>query len=414
MSTQSSALRDRNFALYFFGAGCSLHGTWIQRIAQGWMAWELTESETWVGLVAFFDFFPVAILAPVFGVVADRVNRKNMMALANGLMMLNVACLTVVTLLGLVDIALLLVFVFIQGVLNALNTPARLTLVPNLVDKSKLSNALALMSLMFNVSRFIGPAIAGVIIATLGVAGAFAINTLSFVIFALALWRIKVGDKRARKTQAKRPLRDFADGFSYATGRPSILWSYFIIIIVGFFGRGAMELMPAFADVFYARGSGGLAALTSAAGAGAIVGALILARGKPPAELFGWVVGGGITVGISLLVFASNNNFYAGLGLMSVMGLSATIVGVGAQIIIQARVDDDYRGRVMSLWASLAFGAVAVGGLGLGLLSESLSLKYATLLAGGACAVGAILIARPFLNRARVIDEESEANQPLP
>ncbi len=414
MSSHPSALRDRNFAIYLIGAGCSLHGTWIQRIAQGWLAWELTGSETWVGLVAFLDFFPVAILAPLFGVVADRVDRKNMMTLANGLMMLNIAALTAATLLEKVDIVLLMFFVLIQGVLNAMNTPARLTLVPNLVDKSRLSNALALMSLMFNVSRFIGPAIAGVIIAVLGVAGAFAINTLSFLIFALVLWVIKIRDTRDKKPQRQRPIHDFLDGLRYATGKPSILWSCFIIVIVGFFGRGAMELMPAFADIFFAKGSTGLAALTSAAGAGAIIGALLLARGKPPAELFSWVVVGAITMGVALFAFALTDSFYLGLPLMSLMGLSGTIVGVGAQIIIQARVDDDYRGRVMSLWASLAFGSVAVGGLGIGTLSEFITLRDASLLAGALSALCAILIARPFLNRARVIEVEPELNQPLP
>lgn len=399
MNDRTSVFHDPNFTLFFVGAGFSLHGTWIQRIAQGWLAWELTQSEFWVGMVAFLDFFPVAVLAPAFGVIADRVDRTKMMALANGLMMLNIAALTVCTLLDLVGIALLLMFVMFQGMLNAMNTPARLSLVPNLVSKDRLSSALALMSLMFNVSRFVGPALAGIIIAVWGVGGAFAINTLSFLIFAIALAKLKVIDTRSEK-KSQKALTQLKEGFRYALRRPSIMWSLGLITVVGFFSRGALELMPAFADVFFARGSSGLAALTSAAGGGAIVGALLLASSKPVKTLFVWVLISSGVSGALLVAFALNHHFGSALLLMGCLGMAVTITGVGVQIIIQSRVEDDYRGRVMSIWASIGFGSVAIGGLAIGAFAEPLSLSSATLIAGVACSSLVLIIARPLLRRA--------------
>ena len=412
MTTKSSVFGERNFLFYFVGAGFSLHGTWIQRFAQGWFAWELTSSEAWVGVIAFLDFFPVAMLAPAFGVVADRVDRAKMMAWANGLMMLNIAILTIFTLLESVDIIVLLIFVLIQGILNAMNTPARLSLVPNLVSKSKIGSALASMALLFNVSRFIGPAIGGVIIAVWGVAAAFAINTVTFLIFAIALKQIKL--RAAHGSGKRHPFRELTEGFFYALQRPSIIWSLIMIIVVGFCVRGAMELMPAFSDVFFGLGSNGQAALTSAAGAGAIIGALALASPKSSNTLFAWVVGSAGLAGISLIVFAINSHFWLALLLMACMGMTVTITGVGVQIIIQSRVNDDYRGRVMSIWASLGFGAVALGGLSIGALAEPMSLSRATLSAGVACTLLMLVVAKPFLSRARVIDQEISPDHPLP
>lgn len=413
MSDRLSVFRNRNLALYFTGAGFSLHGTWIQRIAQGWLAWELTESEFWVGMVAFLDFFPVAILAPVFGVIADRVDRTRMMAWANGLMMVNVAALTVFTLLDRAGIELLLFFVMNQGILNAMNTPARLSLVPNLVSRQNLSSALAMMSLLFNVSRFIGPALAGVIISLWGVGAAFAANTLSFLIFAIVLSQLDVKTSHSSR-KSEKPFRQLQEGFLYARRRPSIIWSLVLITVVSFFSRGTLELMPAFADVFFARGSSGLAALTSAAGAGAIFGALLLASSKPLGTLFKWVIASAGSGALLVVAFSMNTHFGIALILIAGLGMAVVITGVGVQIIIQSRVNDDYRGRVMSIWASLGFGAVAVGGLAIGAIAEPLGLSLATLLAGIACTGLVLVIAKPLLHRARLIEQEISEDQASP
>ena len=177
----NSALSNRSFLIYLVGSTVSLHGLWIYRVALGWFTWELTGSEFWVGFVAFTQFAPAVVFGPLFGVLADRFDRRKASILINSLSAINMLVLGILAWFNLVDIVVLTAQSLIQGALDGAHTPIRMTLVPNIVEKRQLQSAIASASISFNVSRFIGPAIAGLIIATAGVSAAFAINSISYL-----------------------------------------------------------------------------------------------------------------------------------------------------------------------------------------------------------------------------------------
>ena len=183
MST--SALSSRNYLTYLAGSTVSLHGLWIYRVALGWFTWELTGSELWVGIVAFTQFGPAVIFGPIFGVLADRFDRRKTSVVINALGALNMVCLGLLASLGFADIYVLVTQSLIQGALDGAHAPIRMSIVPNLVKKEQLQSAIAITSISFNLSRFVGPAIAGLIIATYGVAIAFLVNGFSYLAYIL-------------------------------------------------------------------------------------------------------------------------------------------------------------------------------------------------------------------------------------
>ncbi len=201
--SNSSALSSRNFLIYLIGSTVSLHGLWIYRVALGWFAWQLTGSEFWVGVVAFTQFAPAVFFGPLFGVLVDRVDRRKASIFINSCSMVNMLLLGALAAWGQVDIFVLTALSLVQGSLDGAHIPVRMTLVPNLVSREQLQSAIATTSISFNVSRFVGPAIAGLIIATLGVSAAFALNGISYLAIVGALFFVKLRPMRvARKNRA--------------------------------------------------------------------------------------------------------------------------------------------------------------------------------------------------------------------
>jgi len=233
--------------------------------------WELTGSEFWVGFVAFTQFAPAVLFGPLFGVLADRVDRRKASIVINSLSALNMVLLGVLVWFGLVDIYVLTTQSLVQGALDGAHTPVRMTLVPNLVEKAQLQSAIASASISFNVSRFVGPAIAGFIIATAGVSTAFAINGISYLAIIAAVAVIELRPTTPRSKQPGDVWAELLDGVRYAMTHKTIRGLLITVAIASIFGRGALEMMPAFADAIYDRGAAGLATLTAAIGIGAIM-----------------------------------------------------------------------------------------------------------------------------------------------
>lgn len=187
-----SALKNRSFLIYISGSTISLHGLWIYRVALGWYTWELTGSEFWVGVVTFTQFAPVVLFGPLFGVLADRFDRRAASVFINSLSVMNNSLLALLVALGDVDIYVLGLFSLMQGTLDGAHMPVRLALVPNIVTRAQLQSAIATNSIAFNASRFIGPAIAGPVIAYMGVATAFALNAVSYIALLVAVLIIEL------------------------------------------------------------------------------------------------------------------------------------------------------------------------------------------------------------------------------
>ena len=382
--TPSSALRNRNYLIYLAGSTVSLHGLWVYRVALGWQAWELTESELWVGVVAFTQFFPMVLFGSVFGVLADRFDRRKASILINStstLIMLTLAALTVA---GLVDVYVLCALSLLQGMADSAHLPVRLALIPALVPRQQFQSAMAINSVAFNLSRFVGPAIAGVLIAVFGVAAAFAFNAVSYIAILAALLIIETRPFRQRAEARSHVWGELKDGVRFVLASTPVRQLLGLVAMASFFGRGPLELLPAFAESVFRRGSTGLAMLTAAAGAGAIVAGIIISRGIVRLRIRYIAIGVAVS-GCLIILLGVARQFWLGIATVAVLGFILTVCGVGAQILLQSLIDDDLRGRVSSLWGMIAFGGTAFGGLIVGAFASIWGLSATTLGIGIVC-----------------------------
>ena len=389
----SSALTNRNFVVYLGGSLMSLHGVWIYRVALGWLAWELTRSEFWVGVIAFTQFAPTVLLGPLFGVMADRFDRRLTAAVVNTFSVVNMLVLAWLTWQSTIDVRALVLLAAIQGTLDGAYSPLRMAIVPTLVEDEQRSSAIALGSVAFNLSRFIGPALAGLIIANWGVGPAFAVNGVSYIAVIAALWAISLPSPGRKNQPPKHPWLDLKEGAHYLFTHDFLRLLLLIGAIQCLLGRGSMEMLPAFADAVYQGGATALAALTSAIGAGAIVSGIILSRGTHWLTLsvlrIGLIIAGCFIVQLGVV-----DELPLALVVVAILGLLLSLCGVGSQILMQTHVDDDYRGRVSSFWSATIFGGTALGSLLLGTVASAWDLQYAVIASGVMIAVIIGLVGR--------------------
>ncbi len=387
-----SALRNRNFLIYLSGSTVSLHGLWIYRVALGWYAWQLSGSEFWVGIVAFTQFAPAVIFGPLFGVLADRFDRRKASMLINTASVLNMFVLSSLTFLGKVDIGVLVATSLVQGTLDGAHTPVRMSLVPSIVNREQLHSAIASNSIAFNVSRFVGPAIAGLIIATWGVGAAFAVNSVTYLAIIGAVMLIQLNPGSQRSKQPGDLWSELLDGVRYVLGHQTIRSLLITVAVASVFGRGALEMLPAFADAVFKGGASALAILTSAVGAGAIVTGLVLSRNAEwlDRKMLRVAV---VAAGLLIVVFGGRDEFWLAVPVMTLLGVILSLVGVGSQILIQTLVDEEVRGRVSSLWGMIAFGGTAIDSLVVGSGSAIFGLQLTVVVTGLLCAAVALLSA---------------------
>ncbi len=397
MST--SALSSRNFLIYLVGSTVSLHGLWVYRVALGWFTWELTGSEFWVGIVAFSQFAPAVVFGPIFGVLADRFDRRRASILINSGSVINMTLLGILAWFGHVDIFVLTTQSFIQGALDGAHSPVRMTLLPNLVEKGQLQSAIASASISFNISRFIGPAVAGIVIATWGVSAAFAINGISYLAIIAAVAIVELRPTALRSEKSGDVWAELLEGVRYTLTHKTIRALLITVAVASIFGRGALEMMPAFADAIYERGASGLATLTASIGIGAIMSGLVLSRST--AWLNSSVVRFSvITAGVLIVLFGANTEFWIAIPLVVSLGVLLSLCGVGSQILIQTLVEEEVRGRVSSLWGMIAFGGTAFGSLIVGSAAAAFGLQATVMVTGVLCAAVPLF----FLDRSDNVD----------
>lgn len=385
----NSALRNRNYLIYMAGNTISLHGLWIYRVALGWYAWQISGSEFWIGVVAFSQFAPAVVFGPLFGVLADRFDRRAASLLINAMSVMNMLLLGLLAAIGAVDIHVLTMLAFMQGTLDGAHMPVRMSIVPNLVTREQLQSAIAIASIAFNVSRFVGPALAGLIIALYGVASAFVVNGVSYLALIAAMLVVQLNPAAEKPAQGRHVWREMGEGINYILGNAQIRALLVTIAVASVFGRGVLEMMPVFADAVFARGSAGLAALTAAIGAGAVATGVVMSRGVE------WLNVGIIRIavviaGVLVMLLGIVTHFWAAILIVAALGVILSLSGVGSQILIQTLVDDTVRGRVSSFWGMIAFGGTAIGSLLVGATASVWGLQHVVLVAGLGC-VGAAL-----------------------
>lgn len=378
-------LRSPNYGSYVVGNGVSLIGTWMQRIGIGWLTWELTASPLWLGIIAFADLFPAVIFGPLGGAVADRHNRLRLVQTTQTLSCLQAATLFTLSALGKIDVVSLALLSLFLGTVTALNQPARLALIPSLVGPEHLNSAIGINSVIFNLARFIGPAISGVIIAGGHVSWVFALNALSFAFFVMVLLRLKLTEPAAPPRARKKFSADLADGIAYAARDPRISVLLILLIVIGIGARPLVELLPGFSAAVFQGGPQTLALLTSTFGVGAIAGGLWLAVRDASGDLLLIVKIAAFALSAALLVFVSTASLLAALPAVAMLGLTMVITGAGIQTLLQLDVATDMRGRVLSIYGLIMRGGPAIGALAMGWVAELTGLRWP--LAGGAIVV---------------------------
>ncbi len=382
-----SALSNPNYGKYTIGSVCSHMGTWVQRVAVGWLTWELTHSPTWLGVIAFADLAPTVVLAPLAGAVADRVDRMTAIKVTQTLCLLQAVALSAATFTGIINIHLLLVLSICLGVVMAFNQPLRLSVVPGLVPRKDLSSAIGINSLSYNLARIGGPALAGLIIVNWGEAPAFAFNAASYLVFIVALLMMKV--EKWRPSGIPKPIADIPfeimEGIRYSRRHPGIAPMLVVICVMALGGRAHTQLLPGFAGQVFERGVEGLAMLTSSMGAGAFIGGAWLAQRGSMVGLTRLVIVAILLLSLALAGFTATDSFWVALLCIALTGCGMVMIGVGEQSLIQNAVDGAMRGRVMSLYGMMTRGGPAFGALIMGALSEFIGLRWSV--AGGAALV---------------------------
>jgi len=391
-------LAHRNFAIYLTGSVFSLHGLWVQRVAIGWLAWELTGSEAWLGALALAELLPVVILGPLFGVWADRLDRKVVAYVTNATNITLATLLCALTATALIDVYMLWAITLLLGCVSSAFQPVRLSLIPSLVPRAMLSEAVAAQSIVFNVSRFLGPAIAGVTIAAFGLWSAFAINAASYLAMIAAIFFVRLRP-REQRNEPKDFVAEFKAGVAYTYRHAEISWQILVVAISALTGRATIVMLPAFAGEVYAGGSSLLAILTSVAGGGAVLAGVVLTRLGVGRGLRWATVLGTIATGLLMVALGALDNLIAGVVVLAALGFCLTLVGIGSQTVIQSAVSEAMRGRVLSLWAAVAFAAPALGGFIIGVVAETLGLGATTVVAGACCAAPAVVLALRLRHR---------------
>lgn len=376
------AFRHRNFRLFFSGQAISLIGTWMQRVALSWLVYRLTDSAFALGLVSFMSQFPSFLLAPLGGVLADRWDRRRLVIITQVLFMLQAAVLAALVLAGSITVWQIVVLATVLGTITGFDIPARQSLLVELVEGPEdLANAIALNSSFFNAARLIGPAVAGVLIGWVGEGLVFAADAVSYIAVLAGLLAIEL-PPRARPAERTPVLRTLREGFSYSFGFAPIRAILILLAMLSLLGMPYVVLMPIFASDILRGGPGTLGFLVSAAGLGALGGALYLAARSTVRGLGKVILACSTIFGIGLIAFAvSRSVWLSGLMLLAT-GFGMMVATASSNTILQTIVDDDKRGRVMSLYTMAFMGMAPFGGLIAGTLASRIGASN-TVLVGG-------------------------------
>jgi MFS family permease len=396
------ALRHRNYRLFFAGQGISLIGTWLTKVATSWLVYRLTGSAWLLGVVGFAGQIPTFFLAPLAGVFVDRWDRYRVLVVAQTLAMLQSSLLAALAIGGFIRVWELVALNVFQGLIDAFDMPVRQSMVVLMVeDRADLPNAIALNSSMVNAARLLGPAIAGLLIAAVGEGWCFFVDAVSYaaVILSLLLMRIEA-PPRARK--ATRVLHEMAEGFRYASGFAPIRTLLLLLAVSGLAGRPFAVLLPVIAREVMKGGAGTLGALQATAGLGALAGALYLASRTSLLGLGRLVFGSAALFGLGLMAFSRAHVLWLAMPLLLLAGAGMMLQTAASNTIIQTIVDEDKRGRVMSILAMSLFGTVPIGSLIAGALATRIGAENTILVGGSTCVVAAGLFLRalPELRRA--------------
>lgn len=391
-----SALHVRNYRLYFTGQAISLCGTWMQTIAQSWLVLEITGSGAALGIITALQFLPVLILGPWGGVLADRFPKRTLLFMtqsAAGILALGLGILVATEV---VELWMVGVFALLLGVISALDNPTRQTFITEMVQKDHMANAVALNATEVNLARLIGPAIAGALIATAGIAWCFAINGLSYIAVLAALYFMRLSEltPSARVARTKGQLKE---GFRYVAKTPLLRDALIMVAILGTLTYEFNVSLPIFARFTFSGEADSFAALTSMMGAGSIAGALFSAHRKKRSPMS--LARAALFLGLSVLSLAASPSMFIALCLMTLVGFFSINFLSQANVFIQTISTAHMRGRVMALWAVAILGSTPIGGPIVGFIGEQAGPRWGLALGGVSALIAAGFGAWRFRNK---------------
>lgn len=388
------ALRSRNYQLFFAGQGLSLIGTWMTQVATIWLVYSLTNSAWLLGVVGFAGQIPSFILTPFGGVIVDRFPRHRLLIATQIMAMIQSLALAFIALTGIINIWQIIVLSVFQGIINAVDAPARQAFVPEIVEKKEdLANAIALNSSMFNGARLIGPAIGGLLVASVGAGYCFLIDGISYIAVIIALLAMKLEPSKI-KISNKHPWKTLKEGFAYTFGFPPIRYIIMLLALVSFMGMQYTVLVPIFATNILHGGAETLGFLMAASGVGALIGAVHLSTRPSILGLGKLIAFAPALMGIGLIGFALSRVLVISLLMMLLVGLGFILQFTSSNTVVQTIVEDDKRGRVMSIYTMAFFGVVPLGNLLAGSLASRIGAPNTLIIAGSFCILGSILFSK--------------------
>ena len=387
------ALRHRNFVIVEAAGWLTGAGVWLYRIGIGVLAWDLTHSGFWLGVIAVAEAGPGIFIAPIAGALADRHDRLVLARIVQFFIMMMTALLAVLTLAGMVDIWMLVGLTALHGIGAGFWMPVRMAIAPNLVPREDLAPAITLHSTLFNLGRFLGPAMGAPILKIWGPGGVFIAIAASYLIFLIALFGVKLVNPDRRAEAGRSMITHLKEGLVFATRHPAIKYLFLYMIFASVLLRAYMDLLPGLSETLFGHDPKvGVPILVSAAGLGAIVASILIGSSTRMTTLllaYFISIGGSL---LSLTLFVSTSNFWFAVGCAVLLSTSQVGVNVAGQVIVQTTVEGELRGRTMALWGLLNRSGPAIGAFVMGSLSAYAGFRWPMLAGVAISAVVAVFV----------------------
>lgn len=388
LARQFSSLSIFNYRAYFIGQLISVIGTWMQTTAQAWLVLELTSSPFALGLVTMLQFLPITVFTLFGGVLADRLPKRKMLMITQSLALLQASLMGLLVITGVIELWHIYVLALMLGTINALDGPVRQAFVVELVGRDQLTNAVALNSSIFNMARIIGPAVAGMAIAIVGMSMAFFLNAVSFigVLYAYSIMDSSSFYAVAAKRATGNVLTQVAEGIRYSIKTPAVLFLFILLAFIGTFGYNFSIIIPLVAKFVLNVDAERFGLLFSAMGVGSLISALaIAARGKVSNRV---LLGATAVFIVLFAAVAVSSSFWLTAALLMALGAVGVAFSTTINTSLQLIVPDELRGRVMSIFFLLFAGTTPLGGWLTGTFGEMIGVRLTLVIEAGVCGLG--------------------------
>lgn len=386
------ALAHRNFRRYFIGQGVSILGSWLQQVALSWLVYRLTGSAALLGIATFMAMIPQLVIGPIAGVWIDRHDKRRFLIAIELALALQGLLLAALTWTGAINAHLIIAMSLLLGVLNAIETPLRQSLLSSLVAgrREDLTNAIALNAMLYNIGRFVGPPIAGLLIGLTNEAFCFALNGVSFLALVLALTVLKI---EAGPRVGGSAAAIFREGLQHAFASYPIRMLLLLLAVSNFTVASCAVLLPVIAKEVFLGDARTLGWLWGAVGCGSLLSTLLLARQRSLANTARVALAGALVSAVALLAVAFSSSFAVSLATLGLLGFGMVVTNVGSNAILQSIAPEHLRGRIVSFFTGIRFGLDALGGLTAGIVAEHLGATWTLAIEGGVLTIAVSLLA---------------------